>query len=108
MPDRSVRSVEELGAAIRKRRRKMGWDQQYLAERVRVSRQWIVEIEAGKPRAEIGLLLSTLQALDLRIEVVPEEALSKSALKLIKLRRSYDDIDRDIDAILEGHRRKRR
>ena len=108
MPDYSVRSVEALGAVIRKRRRQLGWDQQDLAERVHVSRQWIVEIEAGKPRAEIGLLLNTLRALDLRIEVVPEDALSKKARDVIKTRREYDDIDRDIDAILEGHRRKRR
>jgi hypothetical protein len=32
-----------------------------------VSRQWIVEIEAGKPRAEIGLLLNTLEEPSLRL-----------------------------------------
>ncbi len=43
-----VWNVEELGAIIRKRRRQLDWDQRYLAERAHVSRQWIVEVEAGK------------------------------------------------------------
>lgn len=102
-----VRSVEELGAAIRQRRRELDWDQQYLAERAHVSRQWIVEVETGKPRAEIGLLLRTLQALDLKLEIAPEDALSEAALRIIEARRSYDDIDRDIDAIMRKHDRQR-
>ena len=115
MADRSVRTVEALGAAIRKRRRKMGWDQQELAQRVRVSRQWIVEIEAGKPRAEIGLLLNTLQALDLRMEIVPEDALPKGALDLIKVYRSgrhsdgdpdFFDLDIEAETGPTRHRRK--
>lgn len=103
-----VWNVEELGAIIRKRRRQLDWDQRYLAERAHVSRQWIVEVEAGKYRAEIGRLLRLLDALDLQMEVAPGPALSERAIKLINLRRSYDDIDRDMDAIVSGQRRKRR
>lgn len=43
-----------------------------LADRVGVSRQWIVEIEHGKPRAEIGLLLRTIDALTLEMRIVPQ------------------------------------
>ena len=103
-----VWNVEELGAIIRKRRRQLDWDQRYLAERAHVSRQWIVEVEAGKYRAEIGRLLRLLDALDLQMEVAPAPALSERAIKLINLRRSYDDIDRDMDAIVKKPDRRRR
>jgi HTH-type transcriptional regulator/antitoxin HipB len=54
---------------IRQRRQQLGLGQQVLADRVGVSRQWIVEIERGKPRAEIGLVLRTLDAVNLRIDI---------------------------------------
>jgi HTH-type transcriptional regulator / antitoxin HipB len=58
-----IRTPADLGALIRDRRIKLGLDQQSLARKVGVSRQWIVEVEKGKPRAEIGLLLRTIDAL---------------------------------------------
>ena len=58
-----IRTPVDLGALIRDRRIKLGLGQRALAERVGVSRQWIVEVEKGKPRAEIGLLLRTVDAL---------------------------------------------
>ena len=64
-----VRAPSDLGQAIRQRRKQLGLDQRSLAERVGVSRQWIVEIEKGKPRAELGLVLRTLKALELQLEI---------------------------------------
>lgn len=58
-----VRTPTDLGAIIRDRRTKLGMDQKSLASQVGVSRQWIVEVEKGKPRAEVGLVLRTLEAL---------------------------------------------
>ena len=43
--------------------------QAQLADRAGVSRKWIYEFEAGKPSAELGLLLRVLDALDLTLEV---------------------------------------
>lgn len=63
-----VRSPAELGAFIRARRRELGLDQSALADKVGVSRQWIIEIEKGKPRAAIGLVLRTLSALDVLLD----------------------------------------
>lgn len=63
-----VRSPAELGALIRARRRELGLDQSALADKVGVSRQWIIEIEKGKPRAAIGLVLRTLSALDVLLD----------------------------------------
>lgn len=70
-----LRSANDLGAAIRDRRRKLGLNQQELATRVGVTRQWIIEIEQGKERAAIGLVLRTLNALGLELsalETAPE------------------------------------
>src|SRR5258705_7307306 len=57
-----IRTPADLGALIRDSRTKLGLDQKSLAEKVGVSRQWIVEIEKGKSRASIGLLLRTIGA----------------------------------------------
>ena len=68
-----IETPSDLGSAIRERRRQRSWGQQTLADQVGVSRQWIVAIEQGKPRAEIGLLLKTLQVLEIKLEI-PGEA----------------------------------
>ena len=67
-----IRTPADLGALIRDRRTKLALDQRSLAQKVGVSRQWIVEVEKGKPRAEIGLLLRTVDALG--IHLTTEEA----------------------------------
>lgn len=58
-----IRTPIDLGALIRDHRRRLRLDQKSLAEKVGVSRQWIVEVEKGKPRAEVSLILRTLDAL---------------------------------------------
>lgn len=62
-----VRTPSDLGAAIREQRRRLNISQQKLADDVGVSRQWLVEVERGKPRAELGLVLKTVAALGLRV-----------------------------------------
>ena len=63
-----IRTPIDLGALIRERRTARGLDQKTLADMVGVSRQWIVEVEKGKPRAEIGLVLRTIDALGIVLE----------------------------------------
>lgn len=74
-----VRNLKDLGAVIRDRRRRLGLDQRALAERVGVSRQWIVEAEHGKPRASVGLILRTLEALGLHLTIDEAQADSKDS-----------------------------
>jgi HTH-type transcriptional regulator/antitoxin HipB len=64
-----LRTAKELGLVIRERRKALALGQQALAARVGVSRQWVVEIERGKARAELGLVLRTLTALGLTLLV---------------------------------------
>jgi HTH-type transcriptional regulator/antitoxin HipB len=40
-----------------------------LAERAGVGREWIIGLEKGKPTAEIGLVLRTLRALGLGVQL---------------------------------------
>lgn len=73
-----IRTATDLGAVIRERRRKLGWDQQTFASKIGVSRQWVIEIEKGKARAEVGLVLRALDALDVSLSpsggtVTPEK-----------------------------------
>jgi len=77
-----VKTTAELGALIRERRRQIGMDQKTLAAKAGVSRFWVIDIESGKPRAEVGLVLRALHALGLSIDVdVPPPAGSTRARK---------------------------
>lgn len=62
-----IRTPLDLGLIIRDRRRKLGLSQSQLAEKAGVGRQWLVAVERGKARVEIGLVLRTLAALDLTL-----------------------------------------
>jgi HTH-type transcriptional regulator/antitoxin HipB len=44
-------------------------DQIALAKKAGTSRKWLVEVEQGKPGAEIGLILRTLKSLEISIDV---------------------------------------
>ncbi len=56
-------AAKDLGALIRDRRRRLGITQKNLAEKVGVSRVWVVALEKGKPSAQVGLVLQTLKQL---------------------------------------------
>jgi y4mF family transcriptional regulator len=66
-----VRTARDLGAAVRHRRREMGWTQARLAEAVGSTRAWVIGLEQGKAGAELGLVLRALTALGLVADVVP-------------------------------------
>lgn len=65
-----IRTPRDIGLLIYERRRSRSLSQRALAEQVGVSRQWIVEIERGKLRAELALVLRTLQVLDIQLAVL--------------------------------------
>jgi len=62
-----LRTPADFGAAIREARRLQDLDQATLAQRVGVSRQWIIEIEKGKSRAAMQLVLRTLEVLGIEL-----------------------------------------
>jgi HTH-type transcriptional regulator/antitoxin HipB len=67
----NLRNATDVGLVIRERRRALGLDQATLAQRIGVSRQWVVEIERGKPRAEVALVLTALRVLGLAVRAEP-------------------------------------
>ena len=94
-----LRPPLDLGLAIRQQRRRLGLNQTDLAGRAGVGRQWIVAIEQGKARAELGLVLRTLAALDLSLSMDDGvEAAGSPGLHLEPI---------DIDAIVEAARARR-
>src|SRR5438876_5660048 len=96
LDDMLLRTPKDIGALIRQRRRDLGLDQKTLADRVGVSRQWVIEVERGKPRAELALVLRTLDVL---------------GVPLATQRRGHAAVTPaapDIDAVVEAARKPQR
>jgi len=91
-----IRTPTELGALIRDRRRQMDLDQATLAKRIGVSRQWVIAIEQGRSRAELGLVLRALDAVGIRLNADSGDAKRVKAPKV------------DLDAIVSSARKSKR
>ena len=65
----TIRSVEELGEAIRTRRKELHYTQAFLAEFTGFSVSFISDVERGKATAEIGKTLQLLMILGLDLSV---------------------------------------
>jgi HTH-type transcriptional regulator/antitoxin HipB len=92
-----IRTAKDIGALIRDQRKIQKLDQAELASKVGVNRRWVLEVERGKPRAEIGLVLKTLDALGLTLSIERDAGAR---------RRGGREIEPvDIDAIVENARR---
>jgi HTH-type transcriptional regulator/antitoxin HipB len=94
-----LRTPIDLGSAIRERRRQLHLDQSDLAKEVGVSRKWIIDVEKGKPRAEIGLILRALDVLGLRLSLEATQVASDAGSTVPVI---------DIDQVLEQTRDKGR
>jgi len=90
-----IRTATDLGAFIRERRTKLGMDQIALAKKAGTSRKWLVEVEQGKPRAEIGLILRTLKALDVSVDLKPDSSRETPSVSSTKT----PDINSVLDAL---------
>ena len=71
-----IRTAADLGAFIRERRTTLGLDQISLAKKAGTSRKWLVEVEQGKPGAEIGLILRTLKSLEISIDLEADSSVA--------------------------------
>ena len=72
MRDIPLRNAEQLGRAVRLKRQEKGLSQGTLAAQLGVGRKWIIHLESGNPKAELGLVLKLLAALDLRASLGDE------------------------------------
>ncbi len=98
-----VRTTSDLGAAIRHRRLELDLGQRALAESIGVSREWVVDIEKGKPRAEVGLVLRALNALGLNVEVTLETS-APSRMRSPRSRTHKAEVDTVVEAALRRRR----
>lgn len=69
-----IDTASDLGQLVRAARTRRRMTQQDLAMAAGVSRRWIVDLEAGKPRAEIGLVLRVLSSLGIPLTADAPEA----------------------------------
>lgn len=65
-----LQTPHDLGNLIQARRQAMGLSQAALADRVGVSRLWVNELERGNPGAGFGLILRTLNVLNIALTTV--------------------------------------
>jgi HTH-type transcriptional regulator/antitoxin HipB len=79
-----IRTATDLGAFIRERRTKLGMDQLSLAKKAGTSRKWLVEVEQGKPGAEIGLILRTLKSLEISIDLEADSSVATPPQSKVK------------------------
>ncbi len=87
-----VRTIRDIAAVVRGRRRDLDLSQAELAVRAGVSRKWIYQFEGGKPTAELGLILRVLDALGVVLDVTYDEQAAAGRPA------------RDLDTLIEAHR----
>lgn len=66
-----ARNTKQIGAVIRRARKKLGITQKELGEKVGIWQVTVSLIENGESGARIDTLLSILAALDLEFQIVP-------------------------------------
>jgi HTH-type transcriptional regulator / antitoxin HipB len=88
-----VRAASELGAVIRDRRKQLKLDQATLAKKIGVSRQWVIDVEKGHARAQLGLVLRAIDALKLQLDASADQGTRRRAGSV------------DIDAIISRARK---
>ncbi len=70
----NVRDADDVARLVRDARQRRRMSQQDLAEAAGVSRRWLVALEAGKPRAELNLVLTVLATLGIALQAgLPSE-----------------------------------
>lgn len=74
MKDIALRNPEQLGRAIRLKRQEKSLSQDALAAQIGVGRKWVLHLEAGNPKAELGLVLKALEILQLQATLSVEAA----------------------------------
>jgi HTH-type transcriptional regulator / antitoxin HipB len=66
MKDMTLHNAEQLGAAIRLKRKEKRLTQSELAKLLGAERKWVLNLESGNSKAEIGLILRAIEVLGLR------------------------------------------
>ena len=74
--DQIARTPQQIGAAVRRRRKQMALSQDALGERIRLRQATISKLEAGEPGVRLRTLLDALSALGLELVIRPRSTVS--------------------------------
>jgi len=80
-----IKTSKDIGALVGDQRSQLGLTQEQLAKRVGVSRPWIVQLEKGKPTAQMSLVLRTLKELGLTLDVMLLSGKETPAIELNRI-----------------------
>ena len=76
-----ARTTKQLGAIIRRERKKRGLTQGELGAKIGLRQATISKLEAGEPATQMQTLLDTLTALDLQLAVEERSGASPSDIE---------------------------
>jgi HTH-type transcriptional regulator/antitoxin HipB len=81
-----IRDAADVASILRSKRLEKGLSQQQLAQRLGVSRQWVVGAEGGAPTARLELVLRALHEVGLGVNVYDDEsdAIYEAVLKRLR------------------------
>jgi len=69
-----IKTMGDVGALVRSARTARGMTQADLAQRLRISRDWVVRLEKGHPRLEAQRVLDALRVLNVNLEATVADA----------------------------------
>lgn len=100
-----IRTIWELGLRVRDRRLELDWSQAQLADRVGVTRQWIMNLEQGNAGASLGQVLQVLEVMRLDLHIRNRRPRNSTG-DASRPRRSvsYDDVAMFLDEVLQRTR----
>ena len=87
-----IRTAKEIGLLVRDQRKRLGLTQDRLARRLGTSRLWVLQLEQGKPTAQLGMVLAALNDLAIPLHVGTPPAVPRVSGR----RRATIDLDRII------------
>ncbi len=64
-----IKDTEQLGKAIRQKRKQLGVTQRELAMTCGTGERFIVDLEQGKPTCQVGKVLQVVQALGVNLRM---------------------------------------
>lgn len=67
-----IKTMYDMGLAIRQRREQLGLSQETLAARAGVSRSWLAKVETGKASFDFRMVLMVFSVLQMKVEVSSE------------------------------------
>jgi HTH-type transcriptional regulator/antitoxin HipB len=79
--DTIARTIQQVGAGIRRYRRQKGLTQQSLGEKMRARQATVSKLESGEPATQLRILMNALTALDLELVIRPRTTVTNQQIE---------------------------